>query len=195
MEHVRYETVPHQPGGRYYRDRTRHYPDRNSAANAQIIDMDIITSVPSRSRRTKPGAQPRKQNRVPRPSHGGDRVIGVSPDADMQSVSGPSTDSAGPSPSQAGHDVDLSDGPDTMSHIRALVPGALDDNVNLYSLSDPGPNEKPGYPYPTLIKLAIHGSPNRRLSLQGIYAALEDRFEWFRLNHNDKAWQVCCNSP
>ncbi|KAH9838641.1 uncharacterized protein C8Q71DRAFT_705504, partial [Rhodofomes roseus] len=51
------------------------------------------------------------------------------------------------------------------------------------------PGEKPNYPYPTLIRAAILGSPRRALTLQGIYSALEDRFEWFRTHRNDKAWQ------
>ncbi|KAH9930073.1 uncharacterized protein B0H18DRAFT_843587, partial [Fomitopsis serialis] len=33
------------------------------------------------------------------------------------------------------------------------------------------------YPYPTLIKAAILGSPRKALTLQGIYKALEDRFD------------------
>ncbi|KZT73558.1 winged helix DNA-binding domain-containing protein, partial [Daedalea quercina L-15889] len=57
-------------------------------------------------------------------------------------------------------------------------------------LSDsPIPGEKPNYPYPTLIRAAILGSPRRALTLQGIYRALEDRFEWFRNHSKDRAWQ------
>ncbi|ETW82726.1 hypothetical protein HETIRDRAFT_244448, partial [Heterobasidion irregulare TC 32-1] len=45
---------------------------------------------------------------------------------------------------------------------------------------------KPNYPLPTLIKLAIHGSAHQRLTLQEIYGAIEDRFEWYRnsIRHN-----------
>ncbi|TFY50920.1 hypothetical protein EVJ58_g10830 [Rhodofomes roseus] len=51
------------------------------------------------------------------------------------------------------------------------------------------PGEKPNYPYPTLIRAAILGSPRRALTLQGIYRALQDRFQWFRDHGNDRAWQ------
>ncbi|KZT73587.1 winged helix DNA-binding domain-containing protein, partial [Daedalea quercina L-15889] len=48
---------------------------------------------------------------------------------------------------------------------------------------------KPNFPYSTLIRAAILGSPRGALTLQGIYRALEDRFEWFRNNRKDKAWK------
>ncbi|EPS94871.1 hypothetical protein FOMPIDRAFT_1133561, partial [Fomitopsis schrenkii] len=57
-------------------------------------------------------------------------------------------------------------------------------------LCDPAsPGEKPNYPYPTLIRAAILGSPRKALTLQGIYDALEGRFDWFRKNRKDKAWK------
>ena len=65
--------------------------------------------------------------------------------------------------------------------------------INLDVLDDPPPGEKPNYPYPTLIKLAIYGSPRKRLTLQEIYQALETRFEWFK-NSTDAAWKVCLAS-
>ncbi|KAI5995832.1 hypothetical protein F5J12DRAFT_702117, partial [Pisolithus orientalis] len=61
--------------------------------------------------------------------------------------------------------------------------------VNLWSLSDPPPGEKPNQPYPMLIKLAIYGSPNKQLTLQEIYSELEKRFTWFRERHNERAWK------
>ena len=61
--------------------------------------------------------------------------------------------------------------------------------INLDVLDDPPAGEKPNYPYPTLIKLAIYGSPRKRLTLQEIYQALEGRFEWFK-NSTDAAWKV-----
>ncbi|KAH7911365.1 hypothetical protein BJ138DRAFT_981150, partial [Hygrophoropsis aurantiaca] len=63
------------------------------------------------------------------------------------------------------------------------------DPVNLSSLPDPPLGEKPNQPLPTLIKLAIYGSPRKQLTLQEIYTAIESRFEWFRLRRNDKAWR------
>jgi len=87
----------------------------------------------------------------------------------------------------------LSDGElaDETVHLRALLgcpPGAP---VGLNALADPPPGEKPNYPLPTLIKLAIYGSPRRRLTLQEIYQALEDRFEWFRQRTDELSWKVC----
>lgn len=61
--------------------------------------------------------------------------------------------------------------------------------VNLSALPDPPEGEKPNQPYPILIKLAIYGSPNKQLTLQEIYTALEDRFEWFKVRRNEKAWK------
>lgn len=79
---------------------------------------------------------------------------------------------------------------DETVHLRALLgcpPGAP---VGLDALADPPPGEKPNYPLPTLIKLAIYGSPKRRLTLQEIYQALEDRFEWFRQRTDELSWKV-----
>lgn len=78
---------------------------------------------------------------------------------------------------------------DETVHLRALLgcpPGAP---VGLNALADPPPGEKPNYPLPTLIKLAIYGSPRRRLTLQEIYQALEDRFEWFRQRTDELSWK------
>jgi hypothetical protein len=63
--------------------------------------------------------------------------------------------------------------------------------VSLQSLPDPAPGVKPPQPLPLLIKLAIYGSPDKKLTLQEIYTALENRFEWFKKNSRDKAWKVC----
>ena len=79
---------------------------------------------------------------------------------------------------------------DETVHLRALLgcpPGAP---VGLNALADPPPGEKPNYPLPTLIKLAIYGSPRRRLTLQEIYQALEDRFEWFSQRTDELSWKV-----
>ncbi|KAG2087711.1 uncharacterized protein F5147DRAFT_553499, partial [Suillus discolor] len=61
--------------------------------------------------------------------------------------------------------------------------------INLRALPDPPKGEKPNQPYPILIKLAIYGSPNKQLTLQEIYTALEDRFRWFDDRRNEKAWK------
>ncbi|PVG00507.1 hypothetical protein CPB86DRAFT_782581 [Serendipita vermifera] len=52
--------------------------------------------------------------------------------------------------------------------------------MTLDSLQDPPPGTKPRYPYSTLIRYAIKGSPNERLLLEDIYYALEARFPYFR---------------
>ncbi|KIP07645.1 hypothetical protein PHLGIDRAFT_70766, partial [Phlebiopsis gigantea 11061_1 CR5-6] len=79
--------------------------------------------------------------------------------------------------------------PDPEPALRELLGLAPEEEVSLNTLTEPPNGEKPGYPYPTLIKLAIYGSPNKRLTLQEIYQALIDRFQWFKDNAEDKAWQ------
>ncbi|CAK5270910.1 unnamed protein product [Mycena citricolor] len=61
--------------------------------------------------------------------------------------------------------------------------------VNLWAIADPVDGAKPYASLPTLIKLAIHGSPQRRLTLQGICDALIGRFTWFRNHQQDDAWK------
>ena len=84
-----------------------------------------------------------------------------------------------------------SDLADETVHLRALLGCPQGAPVGLDALADPPPGEKPNYPLPTLIKLAIYGSPRRRLTLQEIYQALEDRFEWFRQRTDELSWKVC----
>ena len=81
--------------------------------------------------------------------------------------------------------------PDPGNNVRELL-SFMDRNqpINLDILNDPPVGEKPNYPYPTLIKLAIYGSPRKRLTLQEIYQALEGRFAQFK-NSTDAAWKVC----
>lgn len=50
--------------------------------------------------------------------------------------------------------------------------------------------QKPPFTYPVLIRLAIMGSPQRRLLLSQIYASIEDKFPWYKENAS-KAWKVC----
>ena len=63
--------------------------------------------------------------------------------------------------------------------------------VDLSVVPQPANREKPNYPYPELMKLAIFGSPRKALTLQGIYEALIDRFEWFQDRADEAAWKVC----
>jgi hypothetical protein len=62
--------------------------------------------------------------------------------------------------------------------------------VNLWAIADPPDGQKPFASLPTLIKLAIHGSTERRLTLQGICDALVSRFTWFNAHSQDDAWKV-----
>lgn len=85
---------------------------------------------------------------------------------------------------------------DSPSETNAFGSPAPEEEVTLDMLADPAyPGQKPNYPYPTLVKAAILSSPRRRLTLQEIYQALMDRFQWFKDNSKDKAWQVrTCSS-
>lgn len=56
--------------------------------------------------------------------------------------------------------------------------------INLDSLRDGPPGTKPFYPYSTLIRYAIKGSPNGKLLLEDIYYAIESRFPYFRTAPN-----------
>ncbi|KAK7029916.1 fork-head domain-containing protein [Favolaschia claudopus] len=61
--------------------------------------------------------------------------------------------------------------------------------VDLRAIADPPDGQKPFASLPTLIKLAIHGSPHRRLTLQGICDALIVRFLWYHEHRQDDAWK------
>ncbi|KAL0945488.1 hypothetical protein HGRIS_000974 [Hohenbuehelia grisea] len=79
--------------------------------------------------------------------------------------------------------------PDAADYLRAQLNIAPGETVNLWSLPDPPEGEKPSHPLPVLIKLAIHGSPRQKLTLQEIYKALEERFVWFRIHRKEQAWK------
>jgi hypothetical protein len=74
--------------------------------------------------------------------------------------------------------------------LRAQLGIPLGVPVNLNALLDPPPGDKPPEPLPTLMKLAIYGSPSKQLTLQEIYTALEERYEYFRNRTHDTAWKV-----
>ncbi|KAG8935391.1 hypothetical protein FRC03_004589 [Tulasnella sp. 419] len=52
--------------------------------------------------------------------------------------------------------------------------------LSLDMLKDSPPGVKPMYPFSTLIRCAIKGSPTGKLLLEDIYYALEKRFDYFR---------------
>ena len=74
--------------------------------------------------------------------------------------------------------------------IRNILGLGPEQPLGLKALPDPPVGHRPGHPIPLLSQLAILGSPKKQLTLQGIYQALEERFDWFRRNHDDKSWQV-----
>jgi hypothetical protein len=63
--------------------------------------------------------------------------------------------------------------------------------LSLDSLPSYPPDQKPPFSYPVLIRLAIQGSPQKRLLLSQIYAAIEEKFPWYR-DSAPKAWKVSC---
>ncbi|KAF8120360.1 hypothetical protein EV363DRAFT_1478330, partial [Boletus edulis] len=79
--------------------------------------------------------------------------------------------------------------PDAGPYLRQQLGLSSHEPVRLQSLPDPPLGEKPTTPLPMLIKLAIYGSPNKQLTLQEIYAGLENRFQWFRDHKHEKAWK------
>ena len=84
--------------------------------------------------------------------------------------------------------MDVPPRPAFLSHLAAERLGS---RLTLAALSNANPRDaKPNYPYPTLIRAAILGSPRQALTLQGIYDALRERYEWFRDHWQDKAWKV-----
>ncbi|KAJ7082883.1 hypothetical protein B0H15DRAFT_785330, partial [Mycena belliarum] len=61
--------------------------------------------------------------------------------------------------------------------------------VSLWSVPDTADGQRPSLPLPLLAQLAIYGSEEKRLSLQGIYSALVSRFTYFRDNAWDSKWK------
>lgn len=94
-------------------------------------------------------------------------------------------------PEEMGEDCDFEyDVEQVSAYLRKTLFIPQDVPVNLWALADPPPGVRPNAPYPTLIKLALHGSPRRRLSLQEIYSALENRFEYYATRKDQMAWKV-----
>ncbi|KAA1067678.1 hypothetical protein PGT21_014182 [Puccinia graminis f. sp. tritici] len=77
--------------------------------------------------------------------------------------------------------ADLSTGPVGSSN-SAMNPIPISMRPDLANLKDgpDGPNGKPGYPYVVLIRYAILGSPNGKLTLQELYETIMDRFPYYR---------------
>lgn len=62
--------------------------------------------------------------------------------------------------------------------------------IDLWALQDPPGREKPAQTLPNLVKLAIFGSRKKKLTLQEIYRALIDRFDWFKDHDMELSWKV-----
>lgn len=61
---------------------------------------------------------------------------------------------------------------------------------DLNSLADPyEPNAKPPYPYVTIIRFAITGSPRQKLTLSELYESMEARFPYYKTAED--GWKVC----
>ena len=149
-------------------------PAHPEAPGFSSVRSSSIESVEERDEDPSPRPPPPVQKKVTVPT--------VPPASASASQPAPNTGNSG-----LLSDSELAD--ETV-HLRALLgrpPGAP---VGLNALADPPPGEKPNYPLPTLIKLAIYGSPRRRLTLQEIYQALEDRFDWFRQRTDELSWKV-----
>lgn len=78
--------------------------------------------------------------------------------------------------------------PEPEDYLRQKLKLAPGRPVDLWALEDPLPGKRPNYPYPLLVRLAIQGSPNKRLTLKEIYEAIENRFEFYR-NSPNGAWK------
>ncbi|KAJ3571977.1 hypothetical protein NP233_g3385 [Leucocoprinus birnbaumii] len=67
----------------------------------------------------------------------------------------------------------------TDKYLRGQLGLSPEKRVDLWAIPDPPPGQKPDQPLSTLVKLAIHGSEKGLLTLQEIYQALQNRFEYF----------------
>ncbi|KAI0635851.1 hypothetical protein C8Q77DRAFT_1021305, partial [Trametes polyzona] len=74
---------------------------------------------------------------------------------------------------------------DDVRHALGLSPDAP---LDLSALPDPPPGQRPSQSIPVLSQLAILGSAEKRLTLQGIYRALEERFTFYA-DSPDTAWK------
>ncbi|KAI0926161.1 hypothetical protein AcV5_008692 [Taiwanofungus camphoratus] len=190
LDHVRFDTIPPQGTGQsYYRPRTMTYPNLDDGPHVMSMSLNSPDSseMSTFSRRDPapiplPPSTP-QHDFPPRTIPLGENTTGLALPSNSHSTQPMSHLFLSTSHSLS------SDLPDPTPNLRQLLGLGPDEEVSLYALADPPPGEKPNYPYPTLIKLAIHGSPKKRLTLQEIYAALEERFQWFRDNAHDKAWQ------
>jgi hypothetical protein len=63
--------------------------------------------------------------------------------------------------------------------------------LDLSIIPEPAPGQQPDQPIHKLLQLAIFGSPQHMLTADGIYKAMEARFEWYRLNSSGVRAGLC----
>jgi hypothetical protein len=81
-----------------------------------------------------------------------------------------------PSPSQLSHPTP----PPTGGRIPCTTLDGLIDATD--------PNDRPPYPYATILRFCIGGSPKGKMTLDEIYAAMMARFAYYR--NEDQGWRV-----
>ena len=194
MDHARFGTDPRHPENAYYRPRTHTYPP--VGAPQMPLGMDSpetlqMSTFPSPEMHLLPmhGADDMAFDRDMRqePLIPGQTRIHLPSAAPPQSYDGYNYGNASTSHLRVGDDAYI---PTSDADIRRILGLGPDQELSLNALADPPAGQRPGQAIPTLSQLAILGSPQKRLTLQEIYQALEDRFEWFRNNRDDKSWQV-----
>ncbi|PIL35654.1 transcription factor [Ganoderma sinense ZZ0214-1] len=192
MEHARIGTDPGIPDQAYYRPRTHTYPPVGVPSlplgmpSPEPAHMSNFPSPEDRflpMQSDEPSFDPglRQDHVIP----GQTRIYLPSPAA-PQSQDTQAYASTSSSPLRSGDDAFI---PTSDGDVRRILGLSPDQELSLNALADPPPGQRPGQSIPTLSQLAILGSTNKRLTLQEIYQALEDRFVWFAQNKDDKSWQ------
>ncbi|KAJ7470755.1 hypothetical protein FB451DRAFT_960229, partial [Mycena latifolia] len=74
-------------------------------------------------------------------------------------------------------------------YFRSQLHLPLETPVNLWSIAESADGRRPSLSLPLLTKVAIYGSDAKKLTLQGIYGALIDRFRYFREHRTDNKWK------
>ncbi|KAL7279138.1 hypothetical protein ACG7TL_006978 [Trametes sanguinea] len=191
MEHARFGTDPRQPEYAYYRPRTHTYPPVGvhgmapGMASPEQVQSSNFSSPETQMFPMRPdGFQYDRGARGDLVIPGQTRIHLPPPNASRE-VDISFTPEA-PTVLRSGDDAVYQTSDDEIRRYLGLGPG---EPLSLDALADPPPGQRPGQSIPILSQLAILGSPNKRLTLQEIYVALEHRFEWFRNNRHDKSWQ------
>lgn len=166
LEHVEYPQPPASSTTVHYRP-----PARPSYQSNNILAPEFYEQI---------------NQDLPVPIHSSQTHLGQSSTSPSSSHGSLSTFSAAPTTNERSRHLLFEDAGPYLRETLHIPPYK---EVNLWALPDPPEGEKPNQPYPILIKLAIYGSPNKQLTLQEIYAALEDRFHWFKVRRNEKAWK------